>query len=91
MRRCNWLAVSILATLCVAFYFGWLEPRKRHQEFCRSVGVELSTLAQGRRATSPGMLVFLKKKNKHPDRRCENWGGPHPSFGGGFHGSFCNP
>jgi len=50
MRRCNWLAVSILATLCVAFYFGWLEPRKRHQEFCRSVGVELSTLAQGKRA-----------------------------------------
>jgi hypothetical protein len=37
MRRCNWLAVSILAALCVALYLGWLEPRKRHQEFCRSV------------------------------------------------------
>jgi hypothetical protein len=33
MRRCDWLVVLILAALCVAFYLGWLEPRKRHQEF----------------------------------------------------------
>jgi hypothetical protein len=46
MRRCNWLVVSILAALCAAFYLGWLEPRKRHREFRRSVGVELSTLAR---------------------------------------------
>ena len=31
MRRCNWLTVSILAALCVAFYLGWLNDRA---EFC---------------------------------------------------------
>ena len=39
-----------------------------------------------KRAASPGMLVFLKKKNKHPDCRGENWGSPHPVFGGSSHG-----
>ena len=57
MRRCNWLVVSILAVLCVAFYLGWREPRKRRQEFCRSVRVELSTLGRGKRATPP-LLSF---------------------------------
>ena len=48
MTRRFWLIMLILAAVGVGFWLGWLEPRKRHQEFCQSVRAELSTLPKKR-------------------------------------------